>query len=131
MNTVKVLRVFLMLSTVVILVSCGGSRGGDGEFRVSITLPLSEPVPDSSPGMEPSRETAIILGRSMVFKCSVSNGKSPYTYSWRFEGSQDSFVEDGNPLLETFTISGSYTLTLTVTDSQGAIAQDWLFVNVQ
>lgn len=131
MNTVKALRVFLMLSTVVILVSCGGSGGGGGEFKVNITSPSSEPEPDSLPGMEPSRETTIAVGESIIFRCLVSNGKSPYTFSWRFEGSQKSFVDDGNPISETFDIGGSYTLTLTVIDSRGAIAQDWLFVNVQ
>jgi len=65
---------------------------------------------------------------SVNFTASASGGKSPYSYSWKFGDGQSSSLQ--NPS-HTFNSGGTYTVTLTVTDSTSNTATDSLTINVQ
>ncbi len=78
----------------------------------------------------PSSGITISAGQSVNFECSVSNGTSPYTFSWDFGGgATDSTIQ--NPGETTFSTAGTYTVNLTVTDNTGDTAQDSVVVTVQ
>jgi gliding motility-associated-like protein len=53
---------------------------------------------------------------STTFIGTVSSGKAPYTYDWDFG---DSKVGSGNTVAHSYTISGTYTVRLIVTDANG------------
>src|SRR6266566_3158650 len=56
-------------------------------------------------------------GQVVTFTGTASGGTAPYTFSWTFG---DEATGNGNPVTHTYTTSGSYTATLSVTDSKGA-----------
>src|SRR6266581_3673919 len=56
-------------------------------------------------------------GQVVTFTGTASGGTAPYTFSWTFG---DGATGNGNPVTHTYTTSGSYTATLSVTDSKGA-----------
>ena len=59
-------------------------------------------------------------GQSVSFTASASGGTSPYSYSWSFG---DGGTASGNLVSHSFASAGSYTVTLSVTDSGGQRAQ--------
>ena len=61
--------------------------------------------------------TSPATGQVVTFTGTASGGTSPYTFSWTFG---DGATGTGNPATHTYTTSGSYTATLSVTDSKGA-----------
>jgi PKD repeat protein len=80
--------------------------------------------------ISPSGDTTISAGQSVTFQSEVTFGTSPYTYLWDFGGgATDSTVQ--NPGSTTFSTAGTYTVDLTVTDSNGDTAQDSVVVTVQ
>ena len=58
-----------------------------------------------------------VTGQVVTFNGTASGGTAPYTLSWTFG---DGATSTGNPVTHTYTSSGSYTATLSVTDSKGA-----------
>ncbi len=56
-------------------------------------------------------------GQVVTFTGTASGGTAPYTFFWTFG---DGATSTGNPVTHTYTSSGSYTATLSVTDSKGA-----------
>jgi len=58
-----------------------------------------------------------LTGQAVTFTGTASGGTAPYTFSWTFG---DGAIGTGNPATHTYTTSGSYTATLSVTDSKGA-----------
>ena len=109
-----IMRAIGIFSTVMLITGC--NFWGQNELTVDIT--------------SPSGDTTISTGQSVDFESSVSNGSSPYTYQWDFGGgATDSTVQ--NPGSITFSTAGTYTVTLTVTDSSGATAESSVIVTVQ
>jgi PKD repeat protein len=78
----------------------------------------------------PSADTTISIGQSVNFQSEVQFGSSPYTYQWDFGGgATNSTVQ--NPGATTFSTAGTYTVNVTVTDSNGDTAQDSVVITVQ
>jgi len=75
--------------------------------------------------------SSITLGSSATFVAQPSGGVSPYTYSWSLNGVVQS--ETSNSITLTPSSTGTYSLTVTVTDQMGtdAQAQASLTVNEQ
>ncbi len=77
----------------------------------------------------PSGDTTISVGQSVDFESSASNGSSPYTYQWDFGCGATNSTEQ-NPGSIIFSTAGTYTVTLTVTDSTGNTAESSVTVTV-
>ena len=58
-----------------------------------------------------------VLGQTVTFTSTASGGTSPYSYSWSLAGTS----KTGNPVSQSFT-TGTYAISLTVTDSLGKTA---------
>src|SRR6184192_4005875 len=58
-----------------------------------------------------------VSGQSIAFTRTASGGTSPYSYSWSLAGTS----KTGNPVSQSFT-NGTYTISLTVTDTGGKTA---------
>ena len=66
--------------------------------------------------------------RSRTWSASISGGTSPYTYQWKYNGT---VVGSGSTYTRTICpYNGSFTLTLTVTDSSSATDSDTHYVEV-
>jgi len=81
-------------------------------FTSSTSSPLT-----ASASASPTSGSAPLL---VSFSGSASGGKSPYTYSWNYGGTTTSSLQ--NPT-HTYLYSGSYTATLTITDSAKTTAK--------
>jgi PKD repeat protein len=77
----------------------------------------------------PSADTTITAGESVNFQSEVDFGTSPYTYEWDFDGAATNSTAQ-NPGSITFNTEGTYTVNVTVTDSDGDTAQDSVLVTV-
>ncbi len=58
--------------------------------------------------------TAPQAGQSVTFKATAAGGVSPYSYAWKFD---DGSTGTGQTAYHTYSIAGTYTVTLTVSDS--------------
>ena len=79
-------------------------------------------VPDTNPTASmtsPSSNVNITQGGSVNCQGTVTGGNTPYTHAWNFglSGLATRTVEDPGTL--TFNVAGNYTVTYTVTDSDG------------
>src|SRR4029077_12337523 len=86
-----------------------------GSAKSTQTISVS-PVPSLSASFSysPSSSTT---GQSVTFTGSASGGTNPYSYSWNLGGTS----KTGNPISQVFA-SGTYAISLTVTDSTGKTA---------
>ncbi len=105
----KTIRSVAAISIIMILIGCGGGGGGgdggsDGQsLSVSIT--------------SPSDKVALIEGQSVNFQGSVSHGKSPYQYSWDFNGAAPNSSSQ-NPGIVTLNKPGILTITFRVSSNR-------------
>src|SRR5467141_532076 len=85
------------------------------------TVSVSHSVTVSPPGALAASfstsPTAPVSGQTVTFTGTASGGTNPYSYSWNLGGTS----KTGNPVSQSFT-SGTYTISLTVTDSASQTA---------
>jgi PKD repeat protein len=66
------------------------------------------------------------------FEANVTGGMEPYSYSWDFDdGSVEENEEEEEDVEHTFDEAGSYSVSLTVTDSRGQSALDRIEITVE
>src|SRR5215211_2350466 len=63
------------------------------------------------------------------FNATIAGGTEPYTVNWNF--GDDSEESDEQSVVHTFNEAGNYTVTLTITDSEGETATDTLELTVE
>jgi Tol biopolymer transport system component/PKD repeat protein len=103
-----------------------GNIGGPASFTVTVLPPQPDPLTveissDDTQGDAPA---------TFEFEAMVTGGTQPYTYSWDF-GDATTEEESIEPTTShTYDESGTYTVTLTVTDANGQQASDSLEVTV-
>jgi len=85
------------------------------------TVSVSHSVAVSPPGALTTsfttNPTSPVTGQTVTFTATTSGGTSPYSYSWNLGGTS----KTGNPVSQSFT-NGTYTISLTVTDSASQTA---------
>ncbi len=73
---------------------------------------------DCSPaGVSFSWPPGVIVGVETTFTASVSEGQAPFTFAWGF--GDDGSSPSGNPVVHTFALTGTYPVTLTVSNACG------------
>src|SRR5918992_914951 len=66
------------------------------------------------------------------FEAEITGGTEPYSYSWDFgDGSVEENDEEDEDVEHTFDEAGSYSVSLTVTDSRGESASDSIEITVE
>lgn len=103
---------------------------------------LCEGPPPPPPGEEPpttdpltveiisnDTEGEDVAPATFEFDATIAGGTEPYTFSWNF--GDDSAGSDEQNVVHTFNEAGTYTVTLTVTDSEDQTASDTLEITVE
>ncbi len=122
----KTIRLFAALPIILLLIGCGGGGGGGGSGDHSLSVSI----------ISPSSDVVIIEGESVNFQATATGGTSPYTYKWIYVadwgsgGSATDTIEEKDPGLITFDKAGTYTFTLEVIDSTGALVSEAVRVTV-
>src|SRR5207249_10610299 len=81
-------------------------------------LPVTSPPPPLTTSFSYS-PLSPEAGQQVAFAASANGGATPYAFNWSFG---DGSVATGNPSLHTYTSSGSYNVTVTVTDANGSVS---------
>ena len=87
----------------------------------SLMITVRKVIPDTEPQVSissPLSDMTINEGESINFQGAVTNGNAPFTYWWNF-GEAAGGVSAEDPGNVTFLAAGVYTVTFTVTDSDG------------
>lgn len=102
-----------------------GVAGGDGAIwevddivlsgEGEIVLPLSASATISN--------TDVITGQSVTFSASTSGGKAPFSYYWTLGDGTTSTEQN---ISHSYSISGTYSISLSVTDNEGISSEDLL-----
>ena len=101
------IRIFLLALVLLAMILSGGACSKDNN-----TIALKAKI--TSPGID----IEIYEGETVFFKGLATNGSPPYKFLWHF--GSDLPDASGQYVQETvFNFEGSYTVTLTVTDSNG------------
>ncbi len=123
----KIIRLIAAFSIIMLLIGCGGGGGGGGSGDRSLSVSITSP----------SSDVKIFEGDSVNFQATASGGTSPYTYKWIYVadwgsgGSATDTIEEKDPGSMTFDKAGTYTFTLEVIDSTGALVSEAVRVTVQ
>ena len=80
------------------------------------TLTVVNPSPPPLTATFTYNPSSPVVGQTVMFSASASGGTSPYTYIWSFG---DGTTGTGSSLTHTYSVAGSYNVTLTTTDSSG------------
>jgi PKD repeat protein len=92
---------------------------------VAVVVPTEEPLTVEIT----SNDTEAIAPATFEFEANVTDGTEPYTYNWNFgDGSEES---DEESVDHTFEEAGSYSVSLTVTDSRGQSTSDSIEITVE
>lgn len=94
---------------------------GDGDNSTASVV-VTVLVPDTNPTASmtsPLSNVTITQGGSVNWQASVTGGNTPYTHAWNFGSSGLSARNVEDPGTLTFNVAGIYTVTYTVTDSDG------------
>lgn len=79
---------------------------------------------DTQPVVEitsPDSDQEISVGDSVEFRCNITNGNTPYTFSWDFDGGASNLkVQDPGEVI--FETAGKFIVTLSVADKNGDIS---------
>ncbi|MBF0099538.1 MAG: PKD domain-containing protein [Desulfobacterales bacterium] len=97
----------------------------------SISIQIQQPVnsPPSATISTPTNNATFILNQSVSFQGSGTDSDGTIaSYHWNFG---DSGTASGNMTTHSYTQSGSYTVTLTVTDDKGATATNSISIQIQ
>ncbi|MDP9462322.1 MAG: PKD domain-containing protein, partial [Thermoproteota archaeon] len=87
----------------------------------TITEPLTaEIISNGTQGVAPA---------TFEFQANITGGTEPYTYVWNFD--DDSEESDEQNVVHTFEESGTYNVTLSVTDSEDQTASDNIEITVE
>jgi PKD repeat protein len=97
--------------TVVLTVKDSGSPQQTATSQQSITVTNQPPPLTASFTFSPSSPG---VGQQVTFTGSASGGRAPYAFSWNFG---DGNSATGSPATHVYSATGSYTVTLTTTDS--------------
>jgi hypothetical protein len=145
-NFSRAFRLALVLSIIMLLVSCGGHKTGKHKASaesseeipaepLKATIVTQDIINSTGTNGEPLAYITIKKGDFINFKGNVSGGYPPYTYNWNFDDvTPDVNVKDpGN--IEFINVTGSsygviYTVEFTVTDKNGNQSVDSLEVVV-
>ncbi|QTA85925.1 PKD domain-containing protein [Desulfonema magnum] len=104
------------IGTYTVSLTVSGPGGSDTETAtVTVNRPDTEPVVSIT---SPAWDMAVNQGESVYFQGDVTNGESPLTYSWDFDGGAVN-SEEKVPGYVAFFTTGVYTVTFTVTDRHG------------
>ena len=123
--------VFSTAGTYTVTLTVTDSSGNTAESTVTVTVSTSTSGALSVSITSPSNNTTILPGGLVNFQSTVSNGTSPYTYLWNFDGgATNSTVQDPGSILFS-TTAGTYVVTLTVTDSSDKTGEATVDVIVQ
>ena len=93
----------------------------------SVSKSYSETVNSAPTVSASSNVSSADVGYPIEFSSSPSGGVGPYTYSWVLNGQQVSTSQD---FYHSFSSSGSYTATITITDSVGKTYSSSVTVNI-
>src|SRR5207249_3844614 len=102
--------------TVILTVTDSGSPQQASTSQQSLTVVNPRPPLTASFRYSPSSPQT---GQTITFTASASGGTPAYVFNWSFG---DGSVATGNPSLHTYTSSGSYNVTVTVTDANGSVS---------
>jgi len=80
------------------------------------TLKVVNPSPPPLTATFTYSPSSPVVGQTVMLSASASGGTSPYTYGWSFG---DGTTGTGSSLTHTYSVAGSYNVTLTTTDSSG------------
>src|SRR5918997_1021889 len=105
------------------------SRGQSASDSIGITV--EEPPPLTSVEIIAS-DTEDTAPATFEFEAEITGGMEPYSYSWDFgDGSEEEDDDEDEDVEHTFDEAGSYSVSLSVTDSRGQSASDSIEITVE
>lgn len=127
----------LVQSTTSFLTSNNYTPLTDGLYRIKIKCGLCEAIsqylwgpPDPCIGFSASITgtfTGLCIGNSYTYNRTISGGTAPYINQWKIDGVT---LGAGTSFTHTFTVGGTYTLSVQITDSNGCVYNDYEYVTV-
>jgi hypothetical protein len=110
-------------------------RGFKGTDTIRVTVGYAQDQQLIGAGLQaviasPAADVTVRLGESISYTSSVIGGSGTYGYRWQFPGGDVLSAAAANPPAVTYNTLGTFTTTLTVTDSFGNTATDTVRVTV-
>jgi PKD repeat protein len=112
-TSVSAPHTFATAGTYTVSVKVTDSSAIQQSVTATSTLTVVAPTPVLTAAFTISPNTAQV-GVSLAFTGTVSGGNAPYTISWSYG---DGLTDSGSPVIHAYGAPGTYTVTMTVTDS--------------